>query len=269
MTYTVIGASGFIGAALAERLESLGEHVYRPARGSEQVFTRPLGHLICAAGVTSDFRTRPFDTLRANTSLIADLLERADFETLLYLSSARIYRHAERTDEDASIHLRPADPEHLYDLTKLTGEALCHVSGRSDVRVVRLTNVVGPNFNSGDFLFTLIRSACDKGSIHLRTGLRSEKDYVRLDDVLDLVPRIATSGKHACYNLGAGRNLTHADIVGAIMTRSAARLVVAPDAPEVLSRTIDVARLAGEFDFRPRPVLEYISQLVNDYRNQT
>jgi nucleoside-diphosphate-sugar epimerase len=269
MTFTVIGASGFIGAAVAARLERIGEDVHCPIRETAELFARPLGHVICAAGITADFRTRPFDTLRANTSLIADVLEKADFTSLVYLSSARIYRHAEYPGEDAAIFLRPSDPEDLYDFTKLTGEALCHASNRGNVRIVRLTNVVGPNFRSNDFLFDLIRSACDDGVINLRTGLRSEKDYVRLDDVLDLLPLIAVSGRHACYNLGGGCNLSHADIVEAITSRGDVRVNVAEKAPDIVFPRISIARLADEFDFRPRPLVDYIASLVDDYRKQT
>ena len=95
----VTGASGFIGGALAAKLRAGGHDVYAPARGEAELFERELGHVVYAAGVTADFRSRPFDTLRANTTVFADLLERGRFDSLLYLSSARIYRHAQHTRE--------------------------------------------------------------------------------------------------------------------------------------------------------------------------
>lgn len=268
MTFTVIGATGFIGAALSARLHAGGEAVFEPARGAVELFARPLGRVVYAAGVTADFRERPFDTLRANTSLLAEVLERASFDSLVYLSSARVYRHAEHTNEAAAIALRPGDPEDLYDLTKLTSEALCHASGRSGVRVARLSNVVGPDFASKNFLFDLIRSACDRGEIKLRSSLQSAKDYVRLDDVLDLLLRIATSGRHDCYNICSGHNLTHAEIVGAIVSRTDAKLGVAADAAVVISQAIDTSRIRDEFGFKPRSVLDYIPLLIDAYRQE-
>lgn len=269
MKFTVIGASGFIGGALAARLQAEGREVECPARGTPELFTRPLGHVIYAAGVTADFRSRPFDTLRANTTLLSELLERGDFDSLLYLSSARIYRHADSSREDAAIHVRSADPEDLYDLTKLTAEALCHASGRRGARVARLTNVVGPDFGSANFLGEIIRSACVEGDITLRTALDSAKDYVMLDDVLDLLPRMATTGRQVCYNLGAGRNLTHADIVRAVAAHTGARWRVAEGVPTVASRPIDIGRLCTEFEFEPRTVLDHLPTLIDDYRKQT
>ena len=263
--FTVIGASGFIGSALVERLLADGHDVLQPARGATELFARPLGHVIYAAGMTADFRERPFDTLRANTSLLADVLERAEFDTLLYLSSARVYRHATHTREDAAIALQAHDPEDLYDLTKLTAEALCHASARP-VRVVRLSNVVGADFTSKNFLTELIRSACDSGHITLRSALHSAKDYVLLADVIDLLPRIALGGQQRCYNLGAGRNLTHAEVVQAIVACTGARLSTLTGAAAVVSPALDITRLRGEFGFAPRTVLDALPLLVADYQ---
>ena len=266
MSFTVIGASGFIGAALTAHLQASGESVYLPQRGAPEIFSRPLGHVIYAAGVTADFRTRPFDTLRANTGLLAELLERGDFDSLLYLSSARIYRHAESGREDVAVALKPADPEDLYDLTKLTAEALCNACGRSGVRVARLTNVVGSDFGSKNFLYALIRSACDRGEIVLRSSLQSVKDYVLLDDVLEQLPRIASAGREACYNLGSGCNITHAEILNILVACTGARWRVEEGAPTVSSTRVDIDRLRAEFGYHPRPVLEHLPELIAAYR---
>jgi nucleoside-diphosphate-sugar epimerase len=266
MRFTVVGAGGFIGAAVSARLKSDGAQVFSPRRDNPALFSQRLGHVIYAAGVTADFRERPFDTLRANTGLLADLLENAEFESLLYLSSARIYRHAEHTREDAAISLKPSDPEDLYDFTKLTAEALCQASGRKQVRVVRLSNVVGPDFRSKNFLFDLIRDACEQGQIRLRTALQSEKDYIRLDDVVELLPRVAVAGGHGCYNMGSGRNLSHADVVAAIVANTGAKVSMTENAPLITSRPLDTTRLRDEFGFLPRSVVEYLPALVDQYR---
>ncbi|GAB4440516.1 MAG: SDR family oxidoreductase [Rhodocyclaceae bacterium] len=268
MSFTIIGASGFIGGALAARLRAQGNEVFTPARGSRELLKRPLGHVVYAAGVTADFRSRPYDTLRAHTTLLAELLEHADFSSMLYLSSARIYRHAEHGREDAGILVRSEDPEDFYDLTKLTGEALCHASKRTQVRVARLTNVVGPDFDSPNFLVDLIRAACDNGRIELRSAPGSAKDYVLLDDVLDMLPRIALEGRELCYNLGGGRNLSHAALLAPILDITGARLDVLDGAPRIAAPTVDIGRLRRDFGYLPRDVLPRIAELVHQYRKR-
>jgi len=268
MNFTVVGASGFIGSALVSQLRAVGHQVFAPIKNAPELFTQSLGHVIYAAGVTADFRCRPFDTLRAHVSLPAELLERATFDSLLYLSSARIYRHAEHTGEEAAIFLRSHAPEDYYDLTKLSGEALCRVSMRENVRVVRLANVVGTDFQSRNFLFELIRAACDCGHIELRTALDSEKDYVLIEDVVHILPEIALHGQERCYNLAAGSNLRHAVIVDVIKAATGASFSVVAGAPRQVVPQIDTRRLQSEFGFHANAVLPRITELVDNYRKR-
>ena len=266
MKFTVFGGAGFIGSALVEALRTSGHEVFAPARDSVQLPATPLGHVIYAAGVTADFRERPFDTLEANTCLVADILRHGDFESFLYLSSARVYRRSESGNESSGITLFPEDPEDLYDFTKLTAEALCHACGRSGVRIVRLTNVVGRDFGSRNFLSDLIRSACEHGEIILRTDLDSAKDYVLLDDVVRWLPRIAVAGTQPCYNLGSGENLTNRLVTEQIAAASGARVGVVESAPRIEWPRVDISKLRTEFDYRPTPVLPALLELTNEFR---
>lgn len=267
MRFTVFGGTGFIGTALVDALLRAGHDVQAPARGALRL-TSPLGHVIYAAGVTADFRERPFDALQANTCLVGELLRGADFETFLYLSSARVYRHGKGSRESEGITLEPERPEDLYDFTKLAAEAICHASGRDGVRVARLTNVVGPDFGSRNFLTELIRSACETGEIRLRTDLESEKDYVLLEDVVTWLPRIAVDGRQSCYNLGAGENLSNRVLAAQIAAATGARVHVAEDAPRIAWPTVDISRLRDEFGYQPTPVLPALPGLVNEFRKR-
>jgi len=268
MRFTVVGATGFIGGALVVKLRALGFEVLTPPREADRLPLVP-GHVIYAAGVTADFRQRPFDTLSANTTYAARILGQSDFDSFLYLSSTRIYRHAERGIESAAIPVHSDDPEQLYDLTKLTSEAICHASGRHGVRIVRLSNVVGDDFRSQNFVSELIRSACDNGRIELRSSLDSSKDYIRLEDVVDLLPKIVLSGQHSCYNVASGRNISHRELLEPIVAASGATLIVCEGAPRTISPVIDIDRLRVEFAFEPTPVLPTVAVLVNEYRKQT
>jgi len=267
MRFTVIGARGFIGGALVAKMRAMGFDVLTPPREIDELPLK-LGHVIYAAGVTADFRMRPFDTLNANTTFAAKILSRADFESFLYLSSTRIYRDAENAEESAAIPVHSDDPDQLYDLTKLTGEAICYASGRSGVRIARLSNVLGNDFLSQNFVFDLIRSACDSGRIELRTSLDSSKDYICLEDVVDILPRIARFGKSTCYNVASGRNTSHKDLLTPILAASGASLTVHDGAPVVTSPPINIDRLKSEFAFEPTSVLPTLAALVTEYRKQ-
>lgn len=255
-TFTVLGASGYIGSRLVAHLRAQGHTVWAPARDDAEVFTRPLGHVMYCVGLTADFRTRPFDTVDAHVGLLAEVLRRAQFDSLLYLSSTRVYMGAASTHEDAPLTVLPGDPSYLYNLTKLTGESLCHASGRAGVRVARLSNVVGPGLDaaSGNLVADLVHQA-RQGRVVLRSDPQSAKDYVHVDDLLDWLPRIALTGRAATYNVASGRQTIHAQWLAWLQSRTGCTVEVAAQAPLQQFPPINVQRLQGEWGVTPRAVL--------------
>lgn len=254
--FTVLGASGYIGSRLVSHLRSQGHPVWAPTRGDAGVFNRPLGHVVYCVGLTADFRTRPFDTVEAHVGLLTEVLRRSQFDSLLYLSSTRVYLGAASTDEDAPLSVLPGDPGYLYNLTKLTGESLCHASGRAHVRVARLSNVVGPGMDaaSGNLVADLLHQARE-GHVQLRSDPGSSKDYVHVADLLDWLPRVALAGRAAVYNVASGLQTTHAQWLEWLRERTGCTVRWPQDAPLQQFLPIAAQRLQAEFNVRPRPVL--------------
>ena len=111
MIYTVLGASGFIGAKIAQKLKLEGHDVITPVRSRnskeylDQIIDINLGNVIYAVGLTADFREKPFDTVEAHICLIKDILKYANFSNLVYLSSTRVYQKNKSTIEREDISL--------------------------------------------------------------------------------------------------------------------------------------------------------------------
>ncbi|WP_440108715.1 NAD-dependent epimerase/dehydratase family protein [Acidovorax sp. BL-A-41-H1] len=263
--FTVLGASGYIGSRLVEHLRAQGCDVQAPLRGDAEIFARSLGHVIYCVGLTADFRTRPFDTVDAHVGLLAELLRRAKFDSLLYLSSTRVYMGASSTHEDAPLTVLPGDPSYLYNLSKLTGESLCHASGRAAVRVARLSNVVGPGMDaaSGNLVADLLCQARE-GRVVLRSDPQSAKDYVHVTDVLDWIPRIAVQGRYPVYNVASGRQTTHGQWLKWLQERTGCMVDVLPGAPLQPFPPVDVTRLQDEWQVSPRPLFSDDLLLLND-----
>lgn len=267
MKFTVLGASGVIGRRATAHLRATGHDVETPPRGDATLFSRPLGHVIYAIGLTADFRCRPFDTVEAHVCLLHDVLQRASFESLLYLSSTRVYARADNGREDAVLPVQPQDPSDLYNLSKLLGESLCLSCGRANVRVARLSNVVGgEDENSDNFVPTLVREA-RAGRIVLQTSPDSAKDYIHIDDVAELLPRIAASGRHRIYNVASGVTTQHAEWVAQLVKLTGCVVEVAPQAPRVDFVLIEVDHIQTEFGFTPRPVLPVLAQALQPLRS--
>ncbi len=257
--FTVLGASGAIGSRLVTALRANGHEVLAPEREDQHWQIQPLGHVIYAIGITADFRSRALDTVEAHVCVLAPLLRSAVFESLLYLSSTRIYGASALGREDTPLVVNPRAPSDLYNLSKLMGESMCMNCGRSGVRVARLSNVVGADdVDSPNFLPSLQREA-RAGHINLRTALTSAKDYIHIDDVLDLLPRIAQFGKHALYNVASGQQVTHQQWLDHLVAMTGCTAQVLEDAPVAGFAPVDVTRIQNEFGFKPRSVLSALT----------
>ena len=262
MNFTILGATGFIGRHLLAHLTQQGHEVWAPAKGEPEIFSRPLGHVFYCIGLTADFRQKPYDTVRAHVGVLADVLQHGSFESLVYLSSTRVYARNHIANEQSQIVVDPNDPSDLYNLSKLAGESLCHSCGRAGVKVVRLSNIVGADLQSGNFIFELIRESMS-GCMTLQSHPGSSKDYLWIDDAVGLLETIAIAGKHSVYNVASGVNLRHRDLAECLARLTGAGVHYEPDAPLLEFPRIDTQRIVDEFSFAPQPVVDHLPRLIS------
>lgn len=262
MRYTILGATGVIGSHLVSQLRKHGHDVFAPPRDFSGCSEEDLGHVIYSIGLTADFRTRPFDTMEAHVSKLADFLRAAQFSSFLYLSSTRVYGNNLETAEESLLSVRPTDPSDLYNISKLAGESLCLQSGRADVRVARLSNVIGFDETRADtFVGALCREALS-GHIHLQTALSSSKDYIWIEDAALLLERIAASGRYRLYNVASGVQVLHSQWVQALCDHTGCDITVAENAPSICFPPICVDRVRAEFGYSATNVLRYIPDIL-------
>jgi nucleoside-diphosphate-sugar epimerase len=264
MHFTILGAQGFIGSNLVSSIRHKGVECNAPAR-EEHLAERDLGHVIYCIGLTADFRTRIFDTVEAHVCKLLDILRNCRYDSFLYLSSTRVYKNAQSTDENTMLMVNPLNAEDIYNISKLMGESLCLNVDNPSVRVVRVSNVIGPDSNSYNFVNALIARALDCSTISLEVSLDSEKDYIAIEDVVELLPHIALKGKQRIYNIASGINVTHGQIVSIIGKLINYRLEIREDAPRVVFPLIDVSRIVEEFQFSPSDIKKSIEQVIDMY----
>ncbi len=262
MKFTVMGSKGFIGSHLVARVLASGHEVYAPDRGDRGLFTQRLGHLVYAVGLTADFRSRPYDTVQAHVCLLREVLQKTEFDSFLYLSSTRIYAGQTDTDEAAGLRVEPMQAGDLYNLSKLLGESLTLHCGRANARVARLSNVIGgQNMPADNFVPAIVRQALS-GQLQLQTSLDSAKDYIDVEDAVSLLQTIAERGQHSIYNVASGINLSHREWVQALANCIPFKLSVAADAPTVRFPTVQIARIASEFERPARSTLSRLPEMV-------
>ncbi len=261
--FTILGASGTVGQALAAYLRAAGEDVFAPARGDDAIWHEDLGRVIYCIGVTADFRARPLETIEAHVTVLHRVLAEARFDRLVYLSSTRVYGAADANDtparEDRALSVDPQSGSDLYNLSKLMGESLCLHGSRGRAVVARLSNVVGgEDADSENFLPSLLREA-RTGQIHLRSALDSAKDYIHIDDAVPVLATLAKGPARGIYNVASGIRTPHAEWIAAITAATGAQVSVEPDAPLFLFPPIDITRIRSEFGASPRAPVASIS----------
>lgn len=260
-----MGAAGFIGRHLATRLAELAIEHFCPPR-DEIPRGSSLGTIVYCIGVTGDFRVRALGTVRAHVCRLLDVLESCMFDSLVYLSSTRIYeRRLGVAREEDAIAVNSLDASDLYNISKIMGEAAVLASGHR-ARVVRLSHVYGVNPGSPTFLSTMITRALMEGRIHLRTSLESSRDFVSVHDVVEMLIRIAREGRQSVYNLASGSNTSNAGIVSILREHTGCEVSIAEHAETTIPPRIAIDRLVEEFGFAPRPLLPELPHLIHGFR---
>ena len=268
MLFTILGAPGFIGSHLVRRLQKLRIEYLAPQRDDRSIFGRQLGHVIYCIGLTADFRDRSFDTVRAHVCYLLNILEEAEFESLLYLSTTRVYKGMQTSQEDSVLKVNPTEPNDLYNISKIMGESLCLSSKRSGVRIARLGNVYGRDFSSNNFLSCVIRDAIQNKRVLLQTTMASEKDFISIDDVVCLLPQIALSGRHRIYNVASGMNTSNAALLEVIRCVTGCTVEVSDGAETVIFPTVSIDRIRDEFDFSSTSILDSLGDLITEYERK-
>lgn len=264
MGITVIGAGGFIGRHVVAELERQARP-HRTLGREERTEGRSLGDVVYCAGVTSDFRSRPLDTVAAHVCGLESLLRGADVRSLVYLSTTRVYRSPDAGTEESPLRLSPADPSHLYDLSKALGEALA-LSSRVPALALRVANVFGVDPGSQAFLASILHDAVAHGRVRLQTALESTRNYVGVDDVVTALLALLDDDARGIYNVAGERNVSHREITERLASLTDCSVEVVPGAPVETAPEISLARIRERVEFAPEPVLDALPRLVRGYR---
>lgn len=263
MRFTVLGSAGFIGRHMATHLMHRGYEVLMPARETASLHGAKLGHVIYAIGLTGNFRQQPRATIEAHVNVLQRLLEDAEFDSWLYLSSTRVYSGLSECAEATEFGPIPVTPgaDAVYDLSKLLGEAICLGNSRRNVRVARLANVYGVGQSQHTFLGSIVRDVIHSGTAWIGEAPSSSKDYIALDDAIALLEQIATDGREQIYNVASGKPVTHAALANVIRT-CGYNIEFAENGPVRSFPTIDVSRIAKEFGRRMHTVTEDLPSII-------
>lgn len=261
---TVLGASGFIGSHLHAELAGRGVDVRAPARDADPA-GEDLGTVFYCIGLTGDAARRPFETVEAHVEKLSGVLRRSRFDQIVYLSSTRLYLGAPTGSEDEALRIDPKDRGRVFNLSKALGESLVLQDDRPG-RIVRLSNVYGPDWESESFLPAILTAACRDGAVTVRDAPESAKDYMHVHDAVEALIRIALEGRESLYNVASGRNVSHGELAEELRRVAGCTVDFELEPATVVFPPIDTTRFQAEFPFTPRLLLEDLPELVDRCR---
>jgi nucleoside-diphosphate-sugar epimerase len=258
MTATVVGAQGFVGRRLVERLTAQGKAPWTPAKGDPDLTGRDLGVVYYCAGLTADYDRRPFDTVEAHASLLGRILAADRFERLVYLSSTRLYDGLPNAEvgEGEPLVFDVTDPRRVYDLSKALGENLTLARSGGRGRVARLANVYDWADEAPGFLSEWLIRAQTERELVLQSSPAVARDYIHLDDVAEALAAIAGSERPGVFNVASGELVTNGEIAQ-VFEAAGWRVRFEGAATPAPPPNAAVSRLA-ELGLRARPVREVV-----------
>lgn len=268
MKYTVIGGQGFIGSNIVSLIEKHGHEVWVPEKNSEDVFNKPLGIVIYAAG-HGDCKNNPQKVFHSNLGYLIDVIEKGTFDKFIYISSTRVYMNQESSEENCDVTICHDDDRALFNLTKLTAENLV-LSILDSAIVVRPSNVYGLALNSTLFLPSIVRNAINNGHVDMYVPQNYSKDYVSVDNVADAIYRLSYSDQleERIYNIASGRNVSALEIAGILEKETSCSITWHESSPNEHFSIVTLNNLNEIYDYRPSCVLKDLTDMISRFKLQ-
>ncbi|MCD9504167.1 NAD-dependent epimerase/dehydratase family protein [Photobacterium phosphoreum] len=265
--YTIIGGSGFIGSELANYLKENKEKIWVPSRNDESIFTKDLGILIYCAGF-GDCVNHPINVFDANVLYLSKILEKCQFEKLIYLSSTRLYLNQNSSNESDNLVIFSNDSRRLFNLTKITAEELCLKSNRKCC-IIRPSNVYGNAFTSPLFLPSITRNAIKDKCVNMYVTEKYEKDYVSVYDVIDAVYQLSIldSSLPKIVNIASGINTSALDIAETLIRETNCKVNWLNNGNDTETfPVIDISLLKSIINYSPRSVLSDLNEMIGKFK---
>lgn len=255
----VIGARGFIGAALSRLLGSQG--VPTLALGSAELnlldpgSTDSLASLIRAddalvmlAALTPD-KGRDHAALMKNLAMarhVCAALDRSPCAHVVYFSSDAVYpAEASRVDEET-----PAAPQDLYGVMHLAREIMFRSAGRIPTLVLRVTLVYGLEDTHNSYGPNRFRRAAQKdGRITLFGGGEETRDHVHVEDVARIAGLCVDHRSTGTLNVATGSSHSFREVAEFVAREypGSVEIVTTPRANPITHRHYDVTNLFKAF----------------------
>lgn len=270
----LLGARGFIGAALKTQLEAHGvatlalnsADVDLATAGATEALValiRPTDAVVMLAALTPD-KGRDVATLIKNLTMMQSVcaaLEKTGCAHLVYFSSDGVYdTAASRVTEDAA-----PSPKDLYGTMHYTREIMARNLGKAPLLILRPTLVYGLDDTHNSYGPNRFRRSAQLGAtITLFGGGEETRDHVHVDDVAALTLRCLLHASIGTLNIATGVSTSFRDVAEIVARQfdKSVEIKTTPRVNPVTHRHYDVTNLIKAFpDFRFMALAEGVANV--------
>ena len=189
------------------------------------------------------------------------------FKSIIFLSTTRLYINSKNTTkENSNLSVNSESENDYYNILKIASESLL-LRLNKKIKIIRLSNVFGFNHKSPLLLPMLIKNALKKSQIEITISLNSTKDYILIDDAINLIFKILKDGKQNIYNVASGKNIKIKRITNIIKQETGCKIILKNQKKVMLEPKINIKRIQQEFNFKNNFKLEkYLPELIKKYK---
>ncbi len=263
--YTIFGSTGFIGKELTLHLKRNKKKVFLPARNKKK-FKKNLGYVIYCVG-SDDWHKKTKKGYFSNFGHLQEIIFNNKYKSFIFLSTTRLYINSNKnTEEKNDLFVNTKRTNDYYNILKIASESLLLKLDRK-IKIVRLSNVFGFNYNSPLILPTLIRDSIKKSKIKISISLNSSKDYISIQDAMELILKILKKGKHNIYNVANGKNIKIKNIVKIIKNNTKCKVILKNQKKIVIEPKININKIKSEFKFKSKFKIEKdLPKLIDKFK---
>lgn len=189
-------------------------------------------------------QSNKFEAVETNicgTYNILNMAAELEVKKFIFISSAAVYRHGSSKLNENN-ELGSTD---IYAQTKIIGETLVAskcVREKINFTILRLFNVYGKN-NLTPHIIPVILKRLETSDVIALGNCESIRDYVYVDDVVEMILLSLKDITGGIYNVGTGKGLTASDIVMTIEKLLDKKITIVMD--KKLIRRIDCMYLVA------------------------
>ena len=132
-----------------------------------------------------------------------------------------------------------------------------------------MSNLFGDNFTKQIYLLpSLIRNSINEKKITIFINKKSSKDFIHVNEALDVLFKIIKQGKYRLYNIASGKNIELSKILQKIKKITNCKINFKNQNKLIKEPIIDISRIKKEFNFKPKKdLIKSLDELIINYKN--